>query len=82
MGMGMGRKRFAIRKTNLSMRAHAVSWRKAVRARERRQTAKENYGDVMCLISATGGNGRKYRLEATQRLRAVNAEQKFRASGH
>ena len=46
----------------------------ALQAREHRQTAEGNDGDMMCLISAMGGNGRNYRREATQRLRAVVAK--------
>ena len=46
----------------------------AFQARENSQTARERYGDMVCLISAMGGNGRNYSREATPRLRAVVAE--------
>ena len=46
----------------------------AVQAREHRQAERKNYGDTACPIAAKGGDGRTYRREATQRLRAVVAE--------
>ena len=46
----------------------------AVQAREHREAARRIYHEMVCIIAAMGQDGRKFRREGTQRLRAVVAE--------
>ena len=43
-------------------------------AKEQRTRARGTHDEIICLVDALGHNGRKYRREATQRLRAVVSE--------
>lgn len=43
-------------------------------AKEQRTRARGTHDEIICLVDALGHSGRKYRREATQRLRAVVSE--------
>ena len=42
--------------------------------RTQREQARETYDGILSLVSALGQDGRKYRREATKRLRAILSE--------
>ena len=46
----------------------------AVMSKEARSEARERYRDVLNLVTAMGGQARKFRREATRRVRAIVSE--------